>query len=165
MLIKWTIYRYSCPINRTEGDNHGFARRTFSAEELLKIAASGPCRVSRHRASPHLSAPPSPWWLNKRRRESATERAAPPHASRFRSGEPTGALLVEMPAVQPLSAFVSNHCSTRKKRMTIGNRWTRPNSGELLQTNVIEPTTQQETRPKLHTYKEGTLSLLVAGRR
>jgi hypothetical protein len=70
-----------------------------------------------------------------------------------------------MLAVQPLSAFVSNHCGTKKKRMAIGNRWTRPNSGELLQTNVIETTTQQETRPKLHMYKEGTLSLLVAGRR
>jgi hypothetical protein len=71
---------------------------------------------------------------------------------------------MEMPAVQPLSASVSNHWSTTKKRKTTGNRRTWPSSGELLQTNGIEPTTQHKARPSLLLYKEGTLALLIAGR-
>jgi hypothetical protein len=78
---------------------------------------------------------------------------------------------MEMPAVQPLSASVSNHWSTTKKRTTTGNRRTRPSSGELLQTNGIAPTTQQKAttqhkaNPILLLYREGTLALLIAGRR
>jgi hypothetical protein len=71
--------------------------------------------------------------------------------------------LIEIPAVQPLSATVSNHWSTTKKRKITGNRRTWPGSGELLQNNGIEPRTQQKARLEL--YREGTLTLLIAGRR
>jgi hypothetical protein len=66
---------------------------------------------------------------------------------------------MEMLAVQPLSAFVSNHWSTTKKRKTTRNRRTWPISGELLQTGIAPDTSSKKlntgtkTKPKLLLYK------------